>query len=102
MALETGRLEMDQLFLGLTRPAMIIGVTYAWFCFEALIWATVFINTSDFKLLAMGAGINHFIGVMICGKEPRFMDLWMVRMSQCMKCKNTRFHGNTHSYDLYK
>jgi type IV secretion system protein VirB3 len=98
---ETGRLEADPLFLGLTRPPMMLGVTYSWFMLNALTWAMVFINTSDFGLMIPGGVATHFIGYMICSREPRFMDIWMVKMSKCSRCKNSGFHHNTQSYDLY-
>ncbi len=96
-----GRLEADPVFLGLTRPAMILGVTYAWFTLNGFFWALYFINTSDFFYLIFGAIGVHLVGFFITSKEPRFMDIVVTKASKCMKCRNTMFHGNTQSYDLY-
>lgn len=96
-----GRLESDPLFLGLTRPAMAFGVTYTWFMLNAMTWILYFINTSDFLWVFVGAPTIHGIGYFICSKEPRIMDIIMIKGSKCMKCKNARFHGGTQSFDLY-
>lgn len=98
---DAGRLQADPLFLGLTRPPMMLGVTYSWFMLNALVWAVVFINTADFGVLIPGAVTVHFIGYMICSREPRYMDIWIVKLSKCARCKNASFHHNTQSYDLY-
>ena len=96
-----GRLESDPLFLGLTRPAMAFGVTYTWFLVEAFVLVIYFINTSDFLGLFVATPILHGVGYFICAKEPRFMDMLIIKSAKCMKCKNARFHGNTQSFDLY-
>ncbi len=101
MSESAGRLQTDPLFLALCRPAMIVGVTYAWFTLEGLFWILFFINTSSFSTLIPGALLTHMIGLIICTKEPRFIDLWMIWATTCTKCRNTKYHGNTHSYDLY-
>jgi type IV secretion system protein VirB3 len=98
---EVGRLGVDPLFLGLTRPAMMLGVTYNWFMVNGMIWVTYFIQTSNFAVLVPGAIFTHLLGYIICSKEPRFVDLWVIRMQKCMKCRNTMFHGYTQSFDLY-
>jgi len=96
-----GRLESDPLFLGLTRPAMAFGVTYTWFLVEVFCLVIYFINSSDFLGLFITTPILHGIGYFICAKEPRFMDMIIIKGARCMKCKNARFHGNTQSFDLY-
>ncbi len=80
---------------------MMLGVTYTWFMLNGFLWAIVFINTSDFGLLIPGSIAMHFIGYLICSKEPRYMEIWITKLSKCMRCRNTMFHSNTHSYDLY-
>lgn len=96
-----GRLESDPLFLGLTRPAMAFGVTYTWFLVEAFALIVYFINSADFLGLIVGAVGLHGVGYFICAKEPRFMDMVIIKGARCMRCKNIRFHGNTQSFDLY-
>ncbi|MCB2081928.1 MAG: VirB3 family type IV secretion system protein [Hyphomicrobiales bacterium] len=99
---DLGRLEADPVFLALTRPAMIVGVTYAWFVLEALFWISIFINFRKFGLVIPGALITHAIGMLVTRQEPRFLDIYKVRFGLCNKCKNTKYHNNTQSFDLYK
>lgn len=101
MVNEVIKLQADPLFLALTRPAMLLGVTYAWFSVNGLVWALYFINYSNFAVMIPGAVIVHFIGFMLCSHEPRFMDLFFVALRTNLKCSNRLFHNNTSSYDLY-
>lgn len=101
MAGEGGRLEADPVFLGLTRPAMMLGVTYSWFMLNGMLWTLYFINTSDFIMMLPGATFTHIVGYLICSREARFMDIWMVKLSKCMRCRNKTYHGFTNSYDLF-
>ncbi len=101
MSEELGKLQKDPLFLGLTRPAMILGVTYLWLSAEGLFWMIFFINTKNMLAMLIGAPITHLVGYVLCMKEMRFLELIMIWGATCAKCRNTKFHGNTSSYDLY-
>ena len=94
----TGRLRVDPLFVGLTRPPMFLGVSYSFVIFYAIFCILYFIQTADFKVVFVGAGI-HLIGYLICFKEPLFVELYLVRAQKCTKCKNKLYHG-ANSYDL--
>jgi len=98
---EFGKIETNLVFLALTRPAMLLGVTYAWFTVEGGLAMVYFINTSDFLGVFGGAVAMHIVGYMACAQEPRFIELFKVRAETNSKCKNKSFHGNTDSYDLY-
>lgn len=98
---EYGRLETDPLFLALTRPAMLLGVTYAWFAVEGLGAMVYFINSSDFLGLFIGIMVFHAIGFIACKHEPRFVEVIKTNAKTNYKCMNKGFHGNTNSYDLY-
>lgn len=99
---DTGRLEADPLFLGLTRPPMMAGVSYSWFMLNGMIWNLYFINTSDLGTFIPGFAFCHLIGYIICSKEPRFMDIWITKVQRCLKgSKNAGYHGGTQSYDFY-
>ncbi len=97
---ETGRLETDPLFLALTRPTMVLGVTYLWAAAEALVFCLYFVNTSNFKGIFY-VMVLHSIGVLLCSYEPRFLNILMVAGKTSAKCKNKRYHNNTASYDMY-
>lgn len=95
------RLASDPLFQGLTRPAMIAGVSYMFFVINAIVCMVTFINTQSFLLVLPAAITVHLTGYIICLKEPRALDMMVVKAKKGLKCMNRRFHGSTNSYDLY-
>lgn len=97
----TGRLQADPLFLGLARPTMIMGVNYLFFVVNAVINLIAFINTGNFMVLIILAPFTHIVAYLICLKEPRAIELIMLKMQKGLKCLNRRFHGHTNSYDIY-
>ena len=99
--MSSGRLSSDPLFQGLTRPTMIMGVSYMYFVINSIVCMITFINTQDFKILLLLAPTVHLIGFLICLKEPRAIELFVIKMSQGYKCVNRGFHGFTNSYDPY-
>lgn len=97
----SGRLQSDPLFQGLTRPTMILGVSYMYFIINAAVNMVFFINTQSFKILLIIAPAVHLIGYIICLKEPRAIELFLVKINKGYKCINRGFHGYTNSYDPY-
>lgn len=95
------RLQIDPLFQGLARPAMILGVSYTYFVLNGTLTLVSYIGTSDWTLLFVIGPLIHVIGYLICLREPRAIELLMVKMSKGLTCLNRRFHGNTNSYDVY-
>lgn len=97
----SGRLNADPLFLGLARPAMIMGVNYLFVVLNFAVSLITFINTTNFiVLLVLLPGI-HLIAYIICLKEPRALELFMLKARWGLKCLNRRYHGHTNSYDIY-
>ncbi len=96
-----GRLHSDPLFQGLTRPTMILGVSYMFFVVNAMINMITFINVQSFKLtLVLALGV-HLAGYLICLKEPRAIELFLLKLSKGFRCMNRGFHGYTNSYDPF-
>ncbi len=95
------RLSSDPVFQGLTRPTMILGVSYMFFVANASLCLITFINMQSFFVLLVVAPAFHTLGYLICLKEPRAMEMLMVRVKKGYKCTNRRYHGFTNSYDLY-
>jgi type IV secretion system protein VirB3 len=93
------KVSADPLFVGLTRPPLLFGVSYTFFVVNALLSMTAYISTSSIRYLAMAVPI-HFIGFYICSKEPLFIELFKVRAEKCARCKNRFWHG-ANSYDPY-
>jgi type IV secretion system protein VirB3 len=101
MSDDMGRVQRDPLFLALTRPTMIFGVTYSWAACNGFFWVLVFINTKNFALLFPGLAIMHVIGYYACAYEPRFLEIFGIWARTVPTCQNRFYHGNTCSYDLY-
>lgn len=95
-----GRLKADPLFQGLARPPMIAGVSYLYFVLNAMFTMILFINTNDFKSFLVGL-IVHGFGYLLCMKEPRAVELWMLRMSKGFMTWNRPYHHYTNSYDVF-
>jgi type IV secretion system protein VirB3 len=91
--------DSDPLFLGLTRPAMIFGVTYPFAVLNGFCCLIYFIMTEDFKgFLALP--FLHGLAYMICVKEPLAIELLMIKGAKCTKCKNRGVYG-ANSYDVF-
>jgi type IV secretion system protein VirB3 len=97
---DTGKLQADPLFVGLTRPTMFLGVSFLFVVANFFVNVIIFIQTSNFIYLFVCLPGIHMIGYIICFKEPLFLELFFVRSSKCNKCRNKIFHG-ANSYDVY-
>lgn len=99
----TGRLQADPLFQGLARPTMIMGVSYMYFVINAIITMIAFINTKDFIILFIVGPAVHGIGYLICMKEPRAVELFMLRGKEGYRSWNNMlgYHYHTNSYDPF-
>ena len=80
---------------------MIMGISYSFFILNAVLNYMIFIWTSNFIAILMLAPFIHFIAYMVCLKEPRMMELLVLKMNKGMKCRNWKFHGYTNSYDVF-
>ena len=100
MAEDLGSLKTDPLFLGLTRPSLVLGVTFPYFAFEGLFAIIIFIMTSNFKIFIVAA-VMHVFGVMLCKKEPLAIDMLLVRLQKTPSVPNKGFHGGLNSYNMF-
>lgn len=96
----SGRLQADPLYQGLARPPMILGVSYIYFTCNGLMTLLIFIHAQQFSAYLLGALVHGF-GYMLCMKEPRAVELWMLRMSKGYRSFNRKFHQGTNSYDVF-
>ncbi len=80
---------------------MIAGVSYMYFVINAIVSMITFINTQSFQLVVPIAITVHLIGYLICLKEPRAIELFLVKVKKGLKCINRNYHGHTNSYDPY-
>jgi len=77
-------LERDIVFSALTRPQMFAGVSYSYFVFNLVVTTEAFLITKSF-LAILAALVLHGVGYMLCLREPRFLDLWILRASRCSR-----------------
>jgi type IV secretion system protein VirB3 len=64
----------DPLFIGMTRPSMVWGVTYSAMMFNILVTTESFIVTKNLAWLLAFAPIHGML-YLVCLYEPRFFDL---------------------------
>lgn len=95
----TGSVSSDPLFVGLTRPSMIFGVSFKFFFLNFFLSLVSYINFPGIKPFIF-AVVMHLIGYIICFKEPLFLELYIKRAEKCNKCSNSGFHG-ANSYDQF-
>ncbi|HLD77018.1 MAG TPA: VirB3 family type IV secretion system protein [Rickettsiales bacterium] len=99
--MSSGDISADPLFLGLTRPPLILGVSYTFAALNGIVSLLAFVITSSFfYLLVLLPGL-HIIGWFISLKEPRALELLIARSSKCSICRNRSYYGGTNSYDVY-
>ena len=80
-------LERDPLFVALTRPQMFAGVTYSYFIANAVVATELFLIFKSAWVL-LPSLVIHFVGVVLCLREPRFFDLWLTRLGRCPRVRN--------------
>jgi type IV secretion system protein VirB3 len=91
-------ISADPLFVGLTRPTLIFGVSIQYAMLNMIISVVAFIQTSHFQIVILAA-IIHAIGYILCFKEPRFMELYINKFQRCNQCPNKMYYG-ANSYDV--
>lgn len=99
MSSGTGNVSTDPLFVGLTRPPMIFGVSFSFFFLNFFFSLMFYINHPGIAVIGIAISL-HVIGYIICFKEPLFMELYMNYASKCTKCSNRIYYGGN-SYDVY-
>ena len=80
-------LQRTTVFTALTRPQMFAGVTYTWFVANGVLAAELFLIFKSFWVIGI-ALVMHLVGAVLSLREPRFLDLWIVRVSRCPRVHN--------------
>ena len=52
--------QADPLFLGLTRPALVAGVSFSYFALNMMVCTLYFIIATDFKVIVLGVLVHLF------------------------------------------
>jgi type IV secretion system protein VirB3 len=86
------QLKRDTVFVALTRPQMFAGVTFTFFVANAILAAELFLIFKSFWVVGIALAV-HLAGMLLCLREPRFLDLWIARVSRCPRVKNYALWG---------
>lgn len=96
-----GTLKTDALFLGLTRPAMLAGVTYTYFAMEFFVSIIIFVMTSNFKVFLF-TFFAHGFGMVLCKREPLAIDMLLNKTQKTPATFNKSYHGGLQSYNMFE
>ncbi len=95
---DTGHLKSDQLFKGLTRPSMLLGVSFTFVMLNLMTSLVTYILSKELIVLFVLMPVMHCLGYIICFQEPLFVELFMIKTQKCMKCRNKFYHGANSYY----
>ena len=97
MELDDEKVEMDPLFLGMTRPPMFMGVTHTFFVINGMVTTIAFLALNNLFAFLIGLPV-HLIGFLLCLKDPRIFDIWRVRLFKTPMTRNRSFwRANSYS-----
>lgn len=88
-ATDVTSLDRDILFTGLTRPQMLLGVTYGFAVANGMLTAELFLLFKSAWVL-LTAVVMHAAGWLACLRDPHVFDLWLVRVRRCPRTRNYR------------
>ena len=97
---QDGQLESDMLFLGLTRPPMMFGVSYTFVGLNFFLTMVLYIGLDSGIKTFLMIPLGHAIGYYFTQREALFLELFMTKQTKCNRCKNRIYHGFTNSYDV--
>ena len=80
----------DPLFIAMTRPPMLLGVTFLFLGLNVLGVAFVFVITKNILHLLFIVPI-HLVGYMICLKDPMLLDVMIKRAQKTSGVTNKKF-----------
>lgn len=98
---EAGKVTTDPLFVGLTRPPLLLGVSYSYFILNIAPCFILYILTNKFTYILILAPLIHAFGYFIHSKEPLIIDLIRVRAGKCSRCNNRYLVHGANSYDPF-
>jgi len=86
--------EVDLLFAGATRPAMMFGVTFDYLIISGMVTAMFFLGTGNLLYMLMIVPM-HALGVLVCANDPRNITVFISWMTVMAKCRNRMFWGSS-------
>lgn len=85
-------LQVDPLFVGVTRPTMIAGVPYEALIVNGLITSVAFMGTGSLLYLLVFVPL-HAVSYLLCKAEPRMFELLFLWVKTKGKCLNRGYWG---------
>lgn len=79
------RIERDLLYVGLTRPPMLLGITDVYAVFFLVAEVLIFVAVgggSGMAWAAIMAPVLYAFGYLMCLHDPRIFEIWQVRLSK--------------------
>ena len=93
--------DIDPLFIGMTRPPMVIGVPMEFFGISFIIFGIgmiLFTALSSKILFFICITLPmHALGYIATEKDPHWMSVWMTKMNKCPPARN-RNYWRSNSY----
>ena len=90
-------IEVDALFLGMTRPPMAFGVTYTFLVINLMAATMAFLALNSLFAFLIGVPV-HIAGYLLCLKDPRLFDIWRVRLLKTPPNRNQAYwRANSYS-----
>lgn len=87
-------LTVDDLFVGLTRPANVMGIPYTAFVAEVILVAMVFLGTGS-PLWLLSIAPSHAFLYLASATDPGRFDNWAMAIRTYGNCLNRRFWLST-------
>lgn len=79
--------DRDPVFVALTRPQLFAGVTYSFFVLNGILATELFLLFGTAWVLLIAVGL-HLVGMMLCAREPRYIDLLLAKARHCPRIPN--------------
>ncbi len=99
--MEEHAVDIDPLFIGMTRPPMVIGVPMEFFGINFIIFGIgmILLTALSSKILFLICVTLplHSIGIIATEKDPHWMSVRMTKMNKCPPTRN-RTYWKTNSY----
>jgi type IV secretion system protein VirB3 len=87
--------EIDALFIGMTRPPVTMGVPMEFFGLNFILFGIgmiLFMSLTGKVLYFVGLTLPlHAIGYVATEKDPHWMRVWLTKLSKCAPTRNKRF-----------
>lgn len=90
-------IETDPLFLALTRPSTLWGVTYSFFIINLMVTSLLFLTTKNLLMLFVFIPA-HAIGYLMCLKDIRYFEIFFGKVTKTPRVRNFKYwKSNTYS-----